>query len=148
MSEYYSDSNNAGGLPPTIPPPDWIENISCYSPELLHNLRYLEEDHISFLDVTKSTVILITAILAITFNMAFLAVLNSSYYTKYLRPTPRYILSAMAINDWATGIVVLSLGVYPAIFECWPFGKFACQLQVKYKYNFISSYIKHFEINF
>ena len=30
-----SDYNNEAGLPPTIPPPDWIHNVSCYSPLLL-----------------------------------------------------------------------------------------------------------------
>ena len=30
----------SGGLPPTIPPPDWIENATCYNPNLLDNVRY------------------------------------------------------------------------------------------------------------
>jgi len=36
----YMDPND-GGLPPTVPPPDWIANASCYTPKLLDDKRYL-----------------------------------------------------------------------------------------------------------
>jgi len=32
---------NEGGLPPTVPPPVWIENISCYTPKQLEDKRFL-----------------------------------------------------------------------------------------------------------
>lgn len=31
----YSDPH--GGLPPTIPPPEWVDNATCYSPKLVDN---------------------------------------------------------------------------------------------------------------
>ena len=49
---------------------------------------------------------------------------------RYLRAQPRLVLSVMAANDLAAGGLVLAGGVYPALFECWPHGKFLCQMQV------------------
>ena len=82
MSEFYIDSSAEGGLPPTVPPPEWIANVSCYSPELLNNLRYFEEDAVSAVDVAKSLVLLVTAALALALNAAFLVVLNTPHYAK------------------------------------------------------------------
>ena len=53
------------------------------------------------------------------------------FYVRWIKPQPRFILSAMSLNDIATGILVTSFGVYPALFECWPLGQALCQLQVQ-----------------
>jgi len=31
------------GLPPTIPPPEWIHNVTCYSPLILDDQTALEK---------------------------------------------------------------------------------------------------------
>ena len=74
MSDY-SD----GSLVPTIPPPEWIENenVTCYSPNLVHNINALDGDAVSGLDLMKSLVILVTASLTILSNIVFITVLNS-----------------------------------------------------------------------
>ena len=52
-----TDYNNEAGLPPTIPPPDWIHNVSCYSPLLLQNEEALTNNSHSvarYVTVTRS----------------------------------------------------------------------------------------------
>jgi hypothetical protein len=56
--------------------------------------------------------------------------LNGSYYSKCLRPQPRFILSTMVANDLAASILVMGMGIVPALFECWPYGERFCQIQV------------------
>ena len=65
------------------------------------------------------------------FGNFFQITLNASYYSKCLRPQPRFILGTMIANDLAASILVMGLGIFPAIFECWPYGEKFCQLQVR-----------------
>ena len=65
-------------------------------------------------------------------NTLFIIILNKESYKEWIKPQPRIILTALAINDLANGLVVLGIGLFPAIFECWPFGELLCQIQVKY----------------
>ena len=37
-----NEDYNEDRLPPTIPPPDWIYNVTCYSPLLLQDQYALE----------------------------------------------------------------------------------------------------------
>ena len=70
-------SGGDGGLPPTVPPPHWIANATCYTPMMLDDRRYLLEDRVSAADVAKAAVILVSAVLALAFNMLFIVVLNT-----------------------------------------------------------------------
>ena len=75
----------------------------------------------------------------ILFNTLFLIILNkNSYASKSIRPQPRIIFTTLALNDLANGLLVLGVGIIPATFQCWPFGEFLCQIQVR-KFN-CSSY--------
>lgn len=51
MGGEYSDSH--GGLPPTVPPPEWVENVTCYSPLLVDNRDALLDEYVSTFDVFK-----------------------------------------------------------------------------------------------
>ena len=75
---------------------------------------------------------IVTAALAvILFNALFLTILNKdSYASKWIRPQPRIIFTALALNDLANGFLVLGIGIIPAISQCWPFGESLCQMQV------------------
>ena len=74
MSDY-SD----GALVPTIPPPEWIENenVTCYSPHLVHNINALDDENVSGIDLFKSFLILVTSVVTILSNIIFITVLNS-----------------------------------------------------------------------
>ncbi len=57
------------GLPPTVPPPDWISNVTCYTPLLLDDIDAVEKDSVSLVDVAKATVVLLTACMAVMSNL-------------------------------------------------------------------------------
>ena len=70
----------------------------------------------------------------IFFNTLFLIILNkNSYASKSIRPQPRIIFTTLALNDLANGLLVLGVGIFPATFQCWPFGEMLCQIQVRKK---------------
>ena len=52
MNEY----NNDAGLPPTIPPPEWIHNVTCYSPLLLKNESAWENSEFPLWNLIKGTI--------------------------------------------------------------------------------------------
>ena len=60
------------GLPPTIPPPDWIYNVTCYSPLLLEDHLALEKASVTTWSVIKSSIIVISTLLSILLNLVFL----------------------------------------------------------------------------
>ena len=124
-----SDYNNEAGLPPTIPPPDWIHNVSCYSPLLLQDQNAMEYGF-SLTSFLKSLMIVSSTIAIIITNILFLIILNKKSYKVHIRPQPRIILTALALNDLASGVIVLGMGLFPAVFECWPYGELTCQIQV------------------
>ena len=128
MGQHFIDRD--GGLPPTVPPPDWLPNVACYTPKLLNNISYVDADYVDAVDVAKAVFIGLTATLAVLVNVAFVAVLNAPSYAKRVRLQPRMVLTVMSLNDLVSGGLVLGVGVYPALFECWPHGQFVCQLQV------------------
>ena len=152
-----SDYNNEAGLPPTIPPPDWIHNVSCYSPLLLgksinnysKTATYILPDRLksqlnnlipdqdakdhgfSLTSFLKSCMIVSSTIAIIITNILFLIILNKKSYKIHIKPQPRIILTALALNDLASGVIVLGMGLFPAVFECWPYGELTCQIQVR-----------------
>ena len=60
----------------------------------------------------------------------FQVALNGSYYCNCLRSQPRLIVSSMVVNDLAASVLVVGMGIVPALFECWPYGEKFCQIQV------------------
>jgi len=80
-------------------------------------------------------IVLSTMTVLIT-NTLFIIILNKESYKEWTKPQPRIILTALAINDLANGLVVLGLGLFPAIFECWPFGELLCQIQALFRGTF------------
>ena len=68
----------------------------------------------------------------IILNGLFLIILNKeSYASTWIKPQPRIIFTTLALNDLANGLLVLGVGIIPATFQCWPFGEFLCQIQVR-----------------
>ena len=126
MNEY-----NEAGLPPTIPPPDWIHNVTCYSPVLLKDLEALENATVTVGSLVKGFMIIAATAAVIILNTLFLIILNKdSYASTWIKPQPRIIFTAMAFNDLSNGLLVLGVGLFPAMWDCWPFGEILCQVQV------------------
>ena len=135
------------------PPPEWIENLTCYSPALLlqsytnNNSIFLGPQysaiewnpHITPEDVLKFSLLCLSSILTVFFNILFLLVLcnRNSFKKRWIRAQPRFMFISIGINDSIMGILVIVLSAYPALYKCWPFGKSLCQAQVsEVKYPF------------
>ena len=134
---------------PTIfpPPPNWIENTTCYSPGLLfssnenvnsslidnvQNGKVGGNHHIRPEDVIKFALILISSIFTVVFNFLFVLVMvnQTNFKKRWIRSQPRYMLISIGTNDLIMGLLVLILSTYPVLYKCWPFGKNLCQIQV------------------
>lgn len=53
-----------------------------------------------------------------------------NHYANAFGIQPRYLLTSLALNDFAIGILITPLGILPALFHCWPYGEIFCQIQV------------------
>jgi hypothetical protein len=131
MNDYHVES----GLPPTIPPPEWIHNVTCYSPLLLEDQLALQNAPITFATFLRTLLIVTATVAIVVSNALFIIVINRASASSYIKLQPRIILTGLALNDLANGLLVMGLGLFPAIFECWPFGELACQLQVSRPYQ-------------
>lgn len=60
--------------------------------------------------------------------------LYTIYWSTLPSPTrmeqPRYLLTSLALNDFAIGLLITPFGILPALFHCWPYGEIYCQIQV------------------
>ena len=135
-NDEFLDKNTPTKFPP---PPDWIENTTCYSPALMigyeSNGTFFNQNKISYItpeDVLKFSLLCITSIFTVILNVLFIMVLcNQKYFKKrWIRPQPRYMFISIGINDLIMGLLVIVLSTYPALYKCWPFGKSICQVQV------------------
>ena len=63
------------GLPPTIPPPEWIDNVTCYSPLLLEDHLALEKSALTTWTVLKALLIVVSTFLSISLNLIFLVII-------------------------------------------------------------------------
>ena len=134
---------------PTIfpPPPNWIENTTCYSPDLLlssnedvnsslidinQNGKLGGNHYVRPEDVIKFALILISSIFTVVFNFLFVLVMvnQTNFKKRWIRSQPRYMLISIGINDLIMGLLVIILSTYPVLYKCWPFGKNLCQIQV------------------
>ena len=134
------------------PPPEWIENQTCYSPAAF--LQSLANNDSLFLgpysqiqfnpnitpeDVLKFALLCMSSIFTVFFNILFLLVLcnRNNFKKRWIRTQPRYMFISIGINDLIMGILVIVLSAYPALYKCWPFGKNLCQAQVGFIYLLI-----------
>ena len=47
----------------------------------------------------------------------------------------RCLLTSIATNHVATGLLVTVWNIYPSLIGCWPYGVLLCQIQVSYRRN-------------
>ncbi|XP_055536339.1 5-hydroxytryptamine receptor 1 isoform X2 [Wyeomyia smithii] len=47
----------------------------------------------------------------------------------FLTFLPRYLLTSLALNDLAIGLLIIPFGALPALLHCWPYGEIFCQIQ-------------------
>ncbi|XP_053688407.1 5-hydroxytryptamine receptor 1D [Sabethes cyaneus] len=102
-----------------------INNISCSSNRFSGN--FLAQ--IGPLDVLQALFIVFLTFLVISANLMVIVVINSRRYAAYIHPQPRYLLTSLALNDLAIGLLIIPFGALPALVHCWPYGEIFCQIQ-------------------
>ncbi|XP_055627983.1 5-hydroxytryptamine receptor 1A [Toxorhynchites rutilus septentrionalis] len=102
-----------------------INNISC------SNNRFAGHffAQIGPLDVLQALFIVLLTFLVISANLMVIVVINSRRYAAYIHPQPRYLLTSLALNDLAIGLLIIPFGALPALLHCWPYGEIFCQIQ-------------------
>ncbi|XP_071442886.1 trace amine-associated receptor 8b [Hetaerina americana] len=83
----------------------------------------------SVLDVAQAIFVLLLTAGVLGANLLLIIVINSRRYTKYIHAQPRYLLTSLASNDLAIGLLVIPFGFIPALYHCWPYGEVFCQIQ-------------------
>ncbi|KAK3924417.1 Trace amine-associated receptor 1, partial [Frankliniella fusca] len=84
---------------------------------------------VSFGDVAQATIILLLSLGVVGANLMLVVVINSRRYSKYIHEQPRYLLTSLASNDLAIGLLVTPFALVPSVNHCWPFGEIVCQIQ-------------------
>ncbi|XP_035785223.1 5-hydroxytryptamine receptor 1D-like [Anopheles albimanus] len=102
-----------------------INNISCshnrFAGHFLHQLGPF--------DVIQALFIVLLTFLVISANLMVIFVINSRRYAAYIHPQPRYLLTSLALNDLAIGLLIIPFSALPALLHCWPYGEIFCQIQ-------------------
>ncbi|XP_049298396.1 5-hydroxytryptamine receptor 1A isoform X1 [Anopheles funestus] len=100
-----------------------INNISCT------NNRSELFQHTGPFDVIQALFIVLLTFLVISANLMVILVINSRRYAAYIHPQPRYLLTSLALNDLAIGLLIIPFSALPALLHCWPYGEIFCQIQ-------------------
>ncbi|XP_034944357.1 trace amine-associated receptor 9 [Chelonus insularis] len=109
---------------PTLLPPA-LNNSSCW-PGASGKLMWITPGPGQLI---RAALILILSVGILCANLLVICVINSRRYSKYIHAQPKYLLTSLASNDLAIGVLVTPFGFLPAIYGCWPFGEVVCQIQ-------------------
>ncbi|EZA49019.1 hypothetical protein X777_12828 [Ooceraea biroi] len=106
-------------------------------------------------ELVRATLILLLSVGILCANLLVICVINSRQYSKYIHAQqfnqsrytltltktinrfsstffqPRYLLTSLASNDLAIGLLVTPFGFLPAVYGCWPYGEVVCQIQAE-----------------
>ncbi|XP_031773565.1 trace amine-associated receptor 9 isoform X1 [Apis florea] len=80
-------------------------------------------------ELLRATLILVLSLGILCANLLVICVINSRRYSKYIHAQPKYLLTSLASNDLAIGLLVTPFGFLPAVYGCWPYGEIVCQIQ-------------------
>ncbi|XP_022248152.1 beta-2 adrenergic receptor-like [Limulus polyphemus] len=80
-------------------------------------------------EVIKAVWIIFATIAILTLNILMIVVLHSRNHSRYLRQQPRMFMTSLACTDLAVGLFVTPFSVFPALYRCWPFGRFLCAME-------------------
>lgn len=103
-----------------------VKNLSCTHPRYTGQLI----SQIGFSETIEAFLVLSLTLGIIGANLMVIFVINSRRYSAYIHPQPRYLLTSLALNDLAIGLLITPFGVLPALLHCWPYGEIFCQIQV------------------
>ncbi|XP_059607792.1 trace amine-associated receptor 1 [Phlebotomus argentipes] len=103
-----------------------VRNASCSHPRYTaHSLWSL----VGPVEALQALLVFSLAVGIIGANLMVILVINNRRYSSYIQPQPRYLLTSLALNDLAIGVLITPFGVVSALFHCWAFGEVVCQIQ-------------------
>lgn len=105
-----------------------LQNSSCSHPRYA-SVRGIP--HLTAGDVAQASIVLLLSLGILVANILVIVVINSRRYSKHIHSQPRYLLTSLASNDLAIGLMVTPFGFLPALYRCWPYGELFCQIQVR-----------------
>ncbi|CAG5074397.1 Similar to Taar6: Trace amine-associated receptor 6 (Rattus norvegicus) [Cotesia congregata] len=111
---------------PTLLPPA-LNNSSCWPTDAGHKFTHWPTPGPG--QLLRATLILFLSIGILVANLLVICVINSRRYSKYIHAQPKYLLTSLASNDLAIGVLVTPFGFLPAVYGCWPYGEVVCQIQ-------------------
>ncbi|XP_055390338.1 beta-3 adrenergic receptor isoform X2 [Condylostylus longicornis] len=110
----------------TLLVPPAVKNSSCSHP------RYTGHSFISQIGLAETIeafLIFVLTLGVIGANILVIFVINNRRYSQYIHQQPRYLLTSLALNDLAIGLLITPFGLIPSLFHCWPYGEIFCQIQ-------------------
>ncbi|XP_050421607.1 trace amine-associated receptor 1 [Adelges cooleyi] len=103
-----------------------LYNSSCWHSRVYSNgLIY----RITVSGVTESALVSLLTLAILIANLVVIVTINSNKYTKFIHPQPRYLVTSLACNDLAIGLLVTPLAAFSALVHCWPYSEIICQIQ-------------------
>jgi hypothetical protein len=103
-------------------------------------------------DVIQAFFIMTLTIAIVGANLVVIIVINCRRYASFIHPQvsnlrskislkltvfcfqqPRYLITSLALNDLAIGLLITPFGTIPALLHCWPYGEIFCQIQVSFE---------------
>ncbi|XP_055705323.1 trace amine-associated receptor 1 [Phlebotomus papatasi] len=103
-----------------------VRNASCSHPRFSANSLWTL---VGPMEAIQAFLVLSLAVGIIGANLMVILVINNRRYSPYIHPQPRYLLTSLALNDLAIGVLITPFGVVSALFHCWAFGEVVCQIQ-------------------
>ncbi|CRL05781.1 CLUMA_CG018809, isoform A [Clunio marinus] len=101
-----------------------LKNSSC---ENANSSTFLS--NLGALDVIQAFFIMTLTLAIVGANLVVIIVINCRRYASFIHPQPRYLITSLALNDLAIGLLITPFGTIPALLHCWPYGEIFCQIQ-------------------
>ncbi|KZS15243.1 Trace amine-associated receptor 8B [Daphnia magna] len=80
-------------------------------------------------DLFRCAVVVIVTCGLISGNLILALAVNCKYSAGILQFQTRCLLTSIATNHVATGLLVTAWNIYPSLIGCWPYGVLLCQIQ-------------------
>lgn len=80
-------------------------------------------------DIFKTFIIIIIMILIIIGNVCCLVVFNMPRTRKHFMKRVRYTMNSLCCTDLSIGLLMCPSTIYPALYQCWPFGEGFCKIE-------------------
>ncbi|XP_046632086.1 trace amine-associated receptor 9-like [Daphnia pulicaria] len=80
-------------------------------------------------DLFRCAVVLVVTCGLISGNLILALAVNCKYSAGILQFQTRCLLTSIATNHVATGLLVTVWNIYPSLIGCWPYGVLLCQIQ-------------------